>query len=410
MADLEQLATDLRGVGLKDREIEQIIVTAKKMEPDSPDKLYYLMNLANVTNMKTIARALIAVYGEEGHEFIRDKVKKESMTSHSKGNQKRWNESVDEVNMDKHLGDMMKAAKMKMMMSAMGVNPDGSNGNSQQQNYAMAEEPFLKDGKFVLDEQGNIVMKKVPVNPNSEGGGMNQMMMMMVMKMFDSIAGQRQGPDEMTTKMFEIIATKAMGGDGDQLNNIYEQMANMKEQLTEKELEMRDKEMQGILRDFAEEIGNLKRSQNKSPIDEIMELKQMTEALGDVGLFGQKKTEEDWKREREMEELKLEREMKDKSISAIRDMVNVVGQPLAGAIGEGIRENMLRRGTEPAPEEVEDMIESVKTQKVMGGGRLNDVPLDDDELNLRDMHNKISSAKKAIDKKIELDDDIEVAG
>jgi len=184
----------------------------------------------------------------------------------------------------------------------------------------------------------------------------------------------------------------------------------MKEQLTEKELEMRDKEMQGILRDFAEEIGNLKRSQNKSPIDEIMELKQMTEALGDVGLFGQKKTEEDWKREREMEELKLEREMKDKSISAIRDMVNVVGQPLAGAIGEGIRENMLRRGTEPAPEEVEDMIESVKTQKVMGGGRLNDVPLDDDELNLRDMHSRISSAKKAIDKKIELDDDIEVAG
>ena len=411
MIELESLVQDLRSVGLSDGEIEKVVATSRKMNPDSPEKLYYLMNLANVTNMKTIARALIAVYGEEGHQFIKQKVKETSISTTANGNRKNWEGAGDEINLKRHLGEMVEAAKMRMILSAIGDNSNGNGNNNSSQNYPMIEEPFLKDGRFVIDDDGKIVTKKIPMmSPQQQGGGMNEMMMMMFMKMFENMTNSNRNSDETLMKLFEVVASKTLNDGGSDVNKLYEQMATMKEKLTEKELEMRDREMQGILRDFAEEIGNLKRSQGKGPLDEIVEVKNMLDTLGELGFAGPAKTKEDYDREWGRKEREREWEMQDKSLNTIKDVVSTIGQPIAGAIGAGLRESMLRRGTEPTPEEVSDMISEVKTQKVMGGGRMSDTPLDMDDFgdSIEDMQKSISMAKSRLPQ--QEDDFIEVNG
>lgn len=356
MVEDAELAETLSDVGIKENDIKKVLTVGKKMEIDSPQRLYQILNLSNVTGAKTVARALIAVFGEDGRKFMKGKLDEGSNTTRAT-NKQQWNEEVSGMELDKTMNDMAKAIRMKMMMNLAGMG----NNNNGGQNVPMAEEPMMKEGKFVLDDNNNMVMRRVPA---STGGGMSEAMMTLLGKMMEMNQNSGQQNMQAFTELFKVVATENLKNDNDKLLELEREIANTKEELTKKELEMRDDRIRGVLGDLADELEKTKRMAGRDPVEDVQRVKKQAEALKEVGAFGNNQEDsESWKRRIEEENMKRQHEIQRKGLETLERVGKSIGKPIAGAVGQGVKESMVRKAGQTSDDKVNDMLNKVQEQK-----------------------------------------------
>lgn len=359
----EELARTLKDVGIQDGNVSKVLTINKKMEIDSPERLYQVLNLSNVTGVKTLARALLAVFGEEGRKFMKAKSEEQSNTMRQ-GNKREWEDVAQGAEIDKMMNDMAKAAKMKMMMNVAGMN----NGNQgQNQSQPMAEEPLMKNGKFVMDDNGNMVTRKVPVQDGGSGSGMSEAMITLMTKMMEMNQNAGQQNMQAFAEMFKVLTSEGLSNDSDKLVELEREIADAKEKMTKKELEMRDERIQSILGDLADEVQKTKQMANKDPVEDVQKVKRQAEALKEVGALGEGSEDKDsWRRRVEEENMKRQHEIQKKGLDTIENAAKSIGKPIAGAVGQGVKESIVKNAGESGgseSEQVSNMLNKVKEQK-----------------------------------------------
>lgn len=366
MPDMEEIVTVLNKIGIQEKKIDRVRTAAQKVDLSTPDKLYFFLNLADVNDVKEIASAVIGAYGEQGRKFMEKKVEEDSNSQHmGTKNKQNFQQEVNGMEIDQVYNRMMKAMEIQNMKNMMGQN-NGGNGGKTTKDYPTAKRPVFENGKMVVDENGNPVQEEVPYDP-SNGNNNNDMMQMvfnMMMKMMDNKTNQSGEKDQMMTEMFKVVASQALNNDNDQMVELQKEIVNTKEEVAEKEQQMRQKKIEDVMNMMSQELQEVKEKADTDPLSEVKKFQQKAEAMKDMGMVGSdNRSPEEIQWEREKRKMENEKELRKNTMKTFENAVETVGKPISAAIGQGVKQGMMNKGSKPNDEEVNRMVDKVKEQK-----------------------------------------------